>query len=187
MLIISILHHFLLTFYSRFSYPLIIYLELWRWPWTSWCKWSKKVFLFYYIKLLFIDPWSSDSDLSDLSPVEDEYAKVDKSRSREPPDLGDVTAPVADEPKTVATVAPVTMVATVTTATQPVAPVVPPTTAPPPTPAVTATVSSAQTTHASQASHTTHAPHTVHNVPPTSASLPETQWVLIKFYLIFRK
>ncbi|CAG9087673.1 unnamed protein product [Plutella xylostella] len=42
--------------------------------------------------LLINDPWSSDSDLSDLSPIEDEYAKVDKSRDREPPDLGDVTA-----------------------------------------------------------------------------------------------
>ncbi|CAB3259714.1 unnamed protein product, partial [Arctia plantaginis] len=49
--------------------------------------------------LLINNPWSSDSDLSDLSPVEDEYAKVDKSR-REAPDLGDVTAPVADEPRT---------------------------------------------------------------------------------------
>ncbi|XP_073947506.1 protein phosphatase 1 regulatory subunit spinophilin isoform X4 [Choristoneura fumiferana] len=57
--------------------------------------------------LLINDPWSSDSDLSDLSPIEDEYAKVDKSarrereareareatEAREPPDLGDVTAP----------------------------------------------------------------------------------------------
>ncbi|GBP86897.1 Neurabin-1 [Eumeta japonica] len=44
--------------------------------------------------LLINDPWSSDSDLSDLSPIEDEYAKVDKSEkreAREPPDLGDVT------------------------------------------------------------------------------------------------
>lgn len=42
------------------------------------------------VSLPFPDPWSSDSDLSDLSPVEDEYAKVDKS-GREAPDLGDVT------------------------------------------------------------------------------------------------
>lgn len=42
------------------------------------------------VSLRFPDPWSSDSDLSDLSPVEDEYAKVDKS-GREAPDLGDVT------------------------------------------------------------------------------------------------
>ncbi|XP_047993611.1 neurabin-1 isoform X3 [Leguminivora glycinivorella] len=48
--------------------------------------------------LLINDPWSSDSDLSDLSPIEDEYAKVDKSarrereaREREAPDIGDVT------------------------------------------------------------------------------------------------
>ncbi|XP_013171878.1 PREDICTED: uncharacterized protein LOC106120954, partial [Papilio xuthus] len=50
--------------------------------------------------LMIDDPWSSDSDLSDLSPIEDEYAKVDKSdrRQREAPDIGDVTAPatVAD-------------------------------------------------------------------------------------------
>ncbi|KPJ12294.1 Neurabin-1 [Papilio machaon] len=45
--------------------------------------------------LMIDDPWSSDSDLSDLSPIEDEYAKVDKSdrRQREAPDIGDVTAP----------------------------------------------------------------------------------------------
>ncbi|XP_039755374.1 uncharacterized protein LOC120630274 isoform X3 [Pararge aegeria] len=43
--------------------------------------------------LLINDPWSSDSDLSDLSPIEDEYAKVDKSdkKPREAPDIGDVT------------------------------------------------------------------------------------------------
>ncbi|KAM3966188.1 protein phosphatase 1 regulatory subunit spinophilin [Aphomia sociella] len=47
--------------------------------------------------LLINDPWSSDSDLSDLSPIEDEYAKVDKSdRRREAPDIGDVTATTAD-------------------------------------------------------------------------------------------
>lgn len=47
------------------------------------------------------DPWSSDSDLSDLSPIEDEYAKVDKSdrrSAREPPDLGDVTAVTSPTP-----------------------------------------------------------------------------------------
>uniref|UniRef100_A0A2A4JR23 PDZ domain-containing protein n=1 Tax=Heliothis virescens TaxID=7102 RepID=A0A2A4JR23_HELVI len=49
--------------------------------------------------LLINNPWSSDSDLSDLSPVEDEYAKVDKTRRCEAPDLGDVTAPAAEEPK----------------------------------------------------------------------------------------
>ncbi|KAH9642843.1 hypothetical protein HF086_016648 [Spodoptera exigua] len=51
--------------------------------------------------LLINNPWSSDSDLSDLSPVEDEYAKVDKSRRCEAPDLGDVTEPAADEAKPV--------------------------------------------------------------------------------------
>ncbi|CAG4950580.1 unnamed protein product [Colias eurytheme] len=63
--------------------------------------------------LLINDPWSSDSDLSDLSPIEDEYAKVDKSekRQREPPDLGDVTVTTASEVKPVnvpVTSAPVT-------------------------------------------------------------------------------
>ncbi|CAK1586328.1 unnamed protein product [Parnassius mnemosyne] len=49
--------------------------------------------------LLIDDPWSSDSDLSDLSPIEDEYAKVDKSdrRQREPPDIGDVTATTSND------------------------------------------------------------------------------------------
>ncbi|VVC96152.1 unnamed protein product [Leptidea sinapis] len=49
-----------------------------------------------------IDPWSSDSDLSDLSPIEDEYAKVDKSdkRQREAPDIGDVTASTEPQPDT---------------------------------------------------------------------------------------
>ncbi|XP_069359172.1 neurabin-1 isoform X6 [Maniola hyperantus] len=48
--------------------------------------------------LLINDPWSSDSDLSDLSPIEDEYAKVDKSdKKREAPDLGDVTATTASD------------------------------------------------------------------------------------------
>ncbi|XP_068618172.1 uncharacterized protein Spn isoform X2 [Battus philenor] len=49
--------------------------------------------------LLIDDPWSSDSDLSDLSPIEDEYAKVDKSdrRQREAPDIGDVTATTSME------------------------------------------------------------------------------------------
>ncbi|CAK1556131.1 unnamed protein product [Leptosia nina] len=57
--------------------------------------------------LLINDPWSSDSDLSDLSPIEDEYAKVDKSeKRREAPDLGDVTATCADA--TPVTAAPVT-------------------------------------------------------------------------------
>ncbi|XP_063623330.1 uncharacterized protein LOC134795421 [Cydia splendana] len=57
--------------------------------------------------LLINDPWSSDSDLSDLSPIEDEYAKVDKSarrereaREREAPDIGDVTVS-EPEPKVV--------------------------------------------------------------------------------------
>ncbi|XP_050672107.1 uncharacterized protein LOC126970308 [Leptidea sinapis] len=52
--------------------------------------------------LLINDPWSSDSDLSDLSPIEDEYAKVDKSdkRQREAPDIGDVTASTEPQPDT---------------------------------------------------------------------------------------
>ncbi|XP_052741859.1 uncharacterized protein LOC112044733 isoform X2 [Bicyclus anynana] len=52
--------------------------------------------------LLINDPWSSDSDLSDLSPIEDEYAKVDKSdkKPREAPDIGDVTATTASDVKT---------------------------------------------------------------------------------------
>lgn len=56
--------------------------------------------------LLYPDPWSSDSDLSDISPVEDEYAKIDKSerRQREAPDIGDVTAPIATDVKPTATV-----------------------------------------------------------------------------------
>ncbi|XP_031768701.2 uncharacterized protein LOC113521486 isoform X3 [Galleria mellonella] len=55
--------------------------------------------------LLINDPWSSDSDLSDLSPIEDEYAKVDKSdRRREAPDIGDVTATTADHKAPVNTV-----------------------------------------------------------------------------------
>ncbi|CAG9793768.1 unnamed protein product [Diatraea saccharalis] len=59
--------------------------------------------------LLINDPWSSDSDLSDLSPVEDEYAKVDKSANRrEPPDLGDVTATTASDVKPTASVVNVT-------------------------------------------------------------------------------
>ncbi|XP_037294677.1 uncharacterized protein LOC115444413 isoform X2 [Manduca sexta] len=67
--------------------------------------------------LLINNPWSSDSDLSDLSPVEDEYAKVDKSdRRREPPDLGDVTATTASDVKPVVTV---TTVAATTSAPAP--------------------------------------------------------------------
>ncbi|XP_045483992.1 neurabin-1 isoform X5 [Pieris rapae] len=65
--------------------------------------------------LLINDPWSSDSDLSDLSPIEDEYAKVDKSeKRREAPDIGDVTAttdtnvPVTSSPVIYATVSNVT-------------------------------------------------------------------------------
>ncbi|KAL0872082.1 hypothetical protein ABMA27_004505 [Loxostege sticticalis] len=61
--------------------------------------------------LLINDPWSSDSDLSDLSPVEDEYAKVDKSdRRREAPDLGDVTATTATEARPTNTASDVTVV-----------------------------------------------------------------------------
>ncbi|XP_041987588.1 uncharacterized protein LOC121739283 isoform X3 [Aricia agestis] len=53
--------------------------------------------------LLINDPFSSDSDLSDLSPIEDEYAKVDKSdRKKVIPDIGDVTATTASEVKTTA-------------------------------------------------------------------------------------
>ncbi|XP_063827858.1 sterile alpha motif domain-containing protein 14-like [Ostrinia nubilalis] len=63
--------------------------------------------------LLINDPWSSDSDLSDLSPVEDEYAKVDKSdRRREAPDLGDVTATTASESRPSTTASDVTVVST---------------------------------------------------------------------------
>ncbi|KAJ0178399.1 hypothetical protein K1T71_006222 [Dendrolimus kikuchii] len=50
--------------------------------------------------LLINDPWSSDSDLSDLSPLEDEYAKVDKTGGRrEAPDIGDVTAATSTDTK----------------------------------------------------------------------------------------
>ncbi|CAH0729610.1 unnamed protein product, partial [Brenthis ino] len=51
--------------------------------------------------LLINDPWSSDSDLSDLSPIEDEYAKVDKSdkKPREAPDIGDVTVTTTSDVK----------------------------------------------------------------------------------------
>lgn len=50
----------------------------------------------FTLSLPYTDPWSSDSDLSDLSPVEDEYAKVDKTK-REPPDIGDVTVTAVDD------------------------------------------------------------------------------------------
>ncbi|XP_075978864.1 protein phosphatase 1 regulatory subunit spinophilin isoform X2 [Anticarsia gemmatalis] len=114
--------------------------------------------------LLINNPWSSDSDLSDLSPVEDEYAKVDKTR-REPPDLGDVTAPAADEPRNTVPAAPAVPVTTVGV-TQAAAPILPPATAPPPTPAVNSIVASAHTAHSTPAMHGSSAP---------APSLPETQ------------
>ncbi|XP_049874712.1 uncharacterized protein LOC126372848 isoform X2 [Pectinophora gossypiella] len=68
--------------------------------------------------LLINDPWSSDSDLSDISPVEDEYAKIDKSerrREREAPDIGDVTVTTAaDKPANTTVVTSVANVANVT-------------------------------------------------------------------------
>lgn len=62
---------------------------------------TRRYLLFMYNSCLLLDPWSSDSDLSDLSPIEDEYAKVDKSdkKPREAPDIGDVTATTASEVK----------------------------------------------------------------------------------------
>ncbi|KAJ2944260.1 hypothetical protein O0L34_g18243 [Tuta absoluta] len=70
--------------------------------------------------LLINDPWSSDSDLSDISPVEDEYAKVDKSeRRRDAPDIGDVTA-AKDVPTVTASV--VTVASVPVTAASPVIP-----------------------------------------------------------------
>ncbi|KAJ8716233.1 hypothetical protein PYW08_013518 [Mythimna loreyi] len=101
--------------------------------------------------LLINNPWSSDSDLSDLSPVEDEYAKVDKSRRNEAPDLGDVTAPAAEEPR----------------AAPPVPAPAPPQAAPPPAaapPPVTA--APAVTTHnVHNISHVTHVTHAAHSAP----------------------
>ncbi|XP_047534955.1 uncharacterized protein LOC125069490 isoform X3 [Vanessa atalanta] len=71
--------------------------------------------------LLINDPWSSDSDLSDLSPVEDEYAKVDKSdkKQREAPDIGDVTAITASvvKPQAIVTTSSVTSYANVVSTT----------------------------------------------------------------------
>lgn len=116
---------------------------------------------------LLTDPWSSDSDLSDLSPVEDEYAKVDKSRRNEAPDLGDVTAPVTEEEKPVTTTAPVPPVAPAASVTQaPAAP--PPAAAPAPAPAPAA-VTAVTTTH------TAHVTHTAHTAPPPTNNLQDTQ------------
>lgn len=114
--------------------------------------------------LLINNPWSSDSDLSDLSPVEDEYAKVDKSR-REPPDLGDVTAPVTDEPKT--TTAATTVITTAATTITTTVSAAPSTiTAPSPSTNVMTTISS---------THTTPSVPTVHNTPLPNNSIPESQ------------
>lgn len=78
------------------------------------------------------DPWSSDSDLSDLSPVEDEYAKVDKSerrRQRDAPDIGDVTITAINEDTSVPATNTVTAIAAaVTTAVAPTPAAVPTTT-----------------------------------------------------------
>ncbi|XP_026316881.1 uncharacterized protein LOC113227983 [Hyposmocoma kahamanoa] len=82
--------------------------------------------------LLINDPWSSDSDLSDISPVEDEYAKVDKSerrRQRDAPDIGDVTVTAISEDTSVPTTNTVTAIAAaVTTAVAPTPAAVPTTT-----------------------------------------------------------
>lgn len=106
--------------------------------------------------ILFIaDPWSSDSDLSDLSPVEDEYAKVDKSRRCEAPDLGDVTEPAVEEAKPVTVPPHVTQAPPHVMQAPPHVSQAPPhvTQAPAPAPVVT-------TSHAVYA---TIGPHTVHS------------------------
>lgn len=67
--------------------------------------------------------------MSDISPVEDEYAKVDKSerrRQRDAPDIGDVTATAISEDKPV----PATNAVTTTAAAMPVAVAPTPTTVP---------------------------------------------------------
>nr|XP_049706915.1 uncharacterized protein LOC110370193 isoform X2 [Helicoverpa armigera] len=120
--------------------------------------------------LLINNPWSSDSDLSDLSPVEDEYAKVDKTRRCEAPDLGDVTAPAAEEPKPAVTAAPA-LPATPAAPAPHVAhsPPAAPAAAPPPAqpaPAVTAA-------HVPHTTHTTHQTHT-YTAHQTHAALPPT-------------
>ncbi|CAD0200712.1 unnamed protein product [Chrysodeixis includens] len=107
--------------------------------------------------LLINNPWSSDSDLSDLSPVEDEYAKVDKTRRCEPPDLGDVTAPVVEEVKPVAAVAPTPAPAPLPAAPPPASP---PAAAPAPPP---------------HTAHATHAAHTAHTAIPPTNNMHETQ------------
>lgn len=78
------------------------------------------------------DPWSSDSDLSDLSPVEDEYAKVDKSerrRQRDAPDIGDVTVTASEDTPILATNTVTSTAASVTTAVASTPSAVPATTA----------------------------------------------------------
>lgn len=96
--------------------------------------------------------------------MEDEYAKVDKSRRNEAPDLGDVTATVVEEAKPVAR-APV-----VSPASQaPVVTQAPPAAAPPPTPVVT----TAATT--SQPVHTTHVTQTTHSTSQPTNHQPDTQ------------
>ncbi|XP_050563853.1 uncharacterized protein LOC118272816 isoform X6 [Spodoptera frugiperda] len=105
--------------------------------------------------LLINNPWSSDSDLSDLSPVEDEYAKVDKSRRCEAPDLGDVTEPAVEEAKPVTVPPHVTQAPPHVMQAPPHVSQAPPhvTQAPAPAPVVT-------TSHAVYA---TIGPHTVHS------------------------
>lgn len=119
----------------------------------------------------FTDPWSSDSDLSDLSPVEDEYAKVDKSR-REPPDLGDVTAPVADEPRT--TVSSPQAASTTTVTSAPVTNVAPPAVATVPSTTVSQPLPNV-TSISSASAHVNHSVHTVPSVPQPAPCLPEVQ------------
>lgn len=71
--------------------------------------------------------------MSDLSPVEDEYAKVDKSerrRQRDAPDIGDVTVTAVSEDTPVPTTNAITSTAAaVTTAVAPASTTVPASTA----------------------------------------------------------
>lgn len=98
------------------------------------CEWLKtKTCTVVRVELFGItDPWSSDSDLSDLSPVEDEYAKVDKSerrRQRDAPDIGDVTVTASEDMPVLATNTVTSTAAAVTTAVASTPSAVPATTA----------------------------------------------------------
>ncbi|CAH0694246.1 unnamed protein product [Spodoptera exigua] len=125
--------------------------------------------------LLINNPWSSDSDLSDLSPVEDEYAKVDKSRRCEAPDLGDVTEPAADEAKPVSASPHVSQVPPHVTQAPPHVTQAPPhvTQAPPHVTQAPALASAITTSHAIYASigpHTSHSSATLNNHQDTQST-----------------